>query len=345
MGHRALFALFVLAGCSSSMPAGSPDAGIDASATNDGGLDAAPVPDAGTGIDAGLDASASPDTGTASDTGLGSDVGSDGGNASDGGTDAGGAVDAGGDAGAATPTHLLLSEVAVGPAAAEFFEIWNPTAAAVSLDDYYVSDNATYYGIAAGSAWSPPTSNPGTDFLFGFPAGTTMAPGAVLVVAVGSGFEPTYSRCPDFVADTVPLTCTSGTAAAVRVPTNGGLDPTHRGTLLSDSREMLVLFRWDGAASIVTDVDYVTWGATFDVGASRVDKTGIAGYAPDTAAATQHPAPAPPTTQSIERCGAESAETSTGGNGLGGHDETSEHLDTAFAVRATPTPSTHTGCL
>ncbi len=49
---------------------------------------------------------------------------------------------------------------------------------------------------------------------------------------------------------------------------------------LSDSREMVVLFEWDGVAvanSAVKDVDYVTWGAMFEAG-TRVGKTGVSGY-------------------------------------------------------------------
>src|SRR5437870_5090318 len=44
--------------------------------------------------------------------------------------------------------HVLISEISVTPAAAEFIEIYNPTAAAVDLTNYYLSDNAGYHGIA-----------------------------------------------------------------------------------------------------------------------------------------------------------------------------------------------------
>lgn len=307
----------ILAGCGTPAAMSSPDTGTDAASaddvgTDDGGADAASLPDAGA------------DAGTTEDVGVDASIGEDG--------------------GPPPPEHLLFSEIATSPGTAELFEIWNPTSAPISLDDYYVSDNAVYYEMASGTAWTPATSSPGTDFLFGFPAGTTLAAGAVLVVALDPGFETRFGACPDFIADTTPYTCTSGTAAAVRVPTNGLLDPTHHGALLSDAREMLVLFRWDGASSVVTDVDYVTWGTTFDAGQSRVDKTGVGAYASDTAAASQLPALAPTSGQSIARCGGEIGETLTGGNGIGGHDETSEHLDVAFGALTTPTPGTQTGC-
>jgi hypothetical protein len=96
----------------------------------------------------------------------------------------------------------------------------------------------------------------------------------------------------------------------------------------------------------VEDVDYVTWGVMFDP-ATRVDKTGIAGYVADTASASQKPAVAPPPTQSIERCGPtlEQGEKSFGGNGITGHDETSEPLDASFKLQVKPTPGVKNTCL
>src|SRR6185295_19007130 len=138
--------------------------------------------------------------------------------------------------------------------------------------------------------------------------------------------------------DTVAYTCTNGTAKAMLVPVNGALDVSQQRSLISDKREMVILFQWDGVAATVKDVDYVTWGSTFDVGATRVDKTGVAGYSADTPAASQKFAPAPDVGQSIERCTLETGETATGGNGITGHDETSEPMDTNFVIQATPTP-------
>jgi len=109
---------------------------------------------------------------------------------------------------------------------------------------------------------------------------------------------------------------------------------------------MLILFTWDGnTANVLKDVDYVTWGVMFENG-TRVDKTGVAGYQPDTAPAMQNPAPAPPNGQSIERCSTmESGEKASGGNGISGHDETSEALGMSFTVQAMPTPGAKNACL
>lgn len=252
-----------------------------------------------------------------------------------------GSSSAGGSSGSAPPAHLVISEVVAQPTPGEFVEIYNPTGTTVDLSNYYLSDNALYHGIAAGQPFNPVLATAGTDFLARFPAGTTLAPDAVLVVATGTGFETTYSRCPDFILAATAFTCTNGTAAAMLSPTNGGIGNT---VGLSNNREMLVLFSWDGTAATVKDVDYVTWGASFDA-ETRADKTAVSGYAADTAAANQTPTLVPGVSQSLTRCTVEGAEPATGGNGLTGHDETGEDLANAFVVETSPSPGVKNGCL
>ena len=241
--------------------------------------------------------------------------------------------------------HLLISEIGAAPAGGEFIELYNPTSADVDLTAYYLSDNSGYPTIAEGKPWNPVTNNPGTDFLAQFPAGTKIAPGAVLVVATtGAAFETQFTKCPDFVLAAADFACKNGVAKAMLSPTNGGIGATAG---LSNDREMVMLFRWAGAVNTpVDDVDYVTWGVMFE-DATRVDKTGIAGYAPDTARASQKGAPIPVPNESIERCGPmlEKGEKSAGGNGITGHDETSEPMDTNFVLQAKPTPGVKNTCL
>jgi hypothetical protein len=239
--------------------------------------------------------------------------------------------------------HLLISEVGTQPAGGEFIEIYNPTAASVDLTDYYLSDNALYHGIAAGQPFNPVLATAGTDFLVQFPSGTTLAPGAALVIATNAAFETTFSKCPDFILSATALNCTSGTAKAMVVPTNGAIGASAG---LSNAREMLILFRWTAGSTKVDDVDYVTWGDMFDA-ETRVDKSAVTGYAADTPAASQKPAVAPGAGQSIERCApaAETGEKTTGGNGITGHDETSESLDTTFKLQTKPTPGAKNACL
>jgi len=47
----------------------------------------------------------------------------------------------------------------------------------------------------------------------------------------------------------------------------------------------------------------------------------------------------------VERCKIESSEKLSGGNGMTGHDETSEDLGTSFKSQASPTPGTKNSCL
>ena len=195
------------------------------------------------------------------------------------------------DAGPSTPMeHLLISEVATSQAEAEFIEIWNPGTSVVDLVDYYISDNSAYVNITRGP-WSP-AGTLGTDFAIGFPSGATLGPDAVLVVAFHRDFEQRFGRCPDYLATgTAALTCGGRMVPLMRLPPNGG--QSNEGQSLSNSREMLVLFRWDGVdGSRVRDVDYLTWGVSFDNN-TRVDKTSISGYAADTPRNAQDPAAAP----------------------------------------------------
>jgi hypothetical protein len=188
----------------------------------------------------------------------------------------------------------------------------------------------------------PTTNNPGTDFAARFPAGASIPAGGVVVIGFDPGFEAQYNKCPDFYMGLTPLSC--GTSMVpVMIPTEAGsiADTSN----LSNAREMVVLFNWDGTAGHnLKDVDYLTWGAMFEAG-SRADKTGVGSYLADTAPANQKPAAAPTNFQSIERCAIETGEKLTGGNGISGHDETSEDLTSSFVVQTTPTPGVKNACL
>ncbi|MEP7120894.1 MAG: lamin tail domain-containing protein [Byssovorax sp.] len=239
--------------------------------------------------------------------------------------------------------HLLISEISVAPVAGEFIEIWNPTAAAVPLDNYYLSDNSTYFELAQGKAWTPITNNPGTDFLGRFPAGASIAPDQVIVIGFKAGYSTQYAgKCPNFFMSPTAVDC-GGAMVPAMLSTEAGSITASSG--LSDPREMVMLFKWDGVANTAAkDVDYLTWGTVFEAG-SRADKTGVAGYQPDTTPANQVGSVAPPPLQSVERCSMESGEKLTGGNGITGHDETSENLGKSFVVQTTPTPGVKNTCL
>ncbi len=239
--------------------------------------------------------------------------------------------------------HLLISEVGLRPGDAEFIEIWNRSTSTLELDDYYLTDNSSYTSLAAGEPWEP-AGTPETDFLARFPAGTSLAADAVLVVALSDGFEATFASCPDLILAAEALPCGGVDVPPMQAPPGGGIG-TSAGSLLSNSREMVMLFTWDGdVAHPLQDVDYLTWGVDYDDD-SRVDKTGVAGYAPDTPRAEQDPAPTTGDHESLERCGAEIDEEPTGGNGLTGHDETSESMSASFSIQVSPGPGTKNACL
>jgi hypothetical protein len=226
--------------------------------------------------------------------------------------------------------HLLLTEVMV--LGAEFVEIHNPTPAAIDLSDYYLWDatftNFYYWNIA-----SRPSIHT-TDFLARFPAGASIGPGETRVMAVGAaaGFQTAYGRAADYglqpePADSVP---------DMRAPYAGAIGAT---ASLSNSGEVMVLFHWDGESARVQDVDYLVWGDK----AAASDKTGVTvggeAYLPDTPIADQQALAAPPPTgHSYQRVDlTEGDETLAGGNGLTGHDETSEDVTRTWRT-APPTP-------
>ncbi len=227
----------------------------------------------------------------------------------EGGGGAGGSAAGGGGAGGSeVNAHLLISEIVVGPNNAEMVEIFNPTDAGITLDDVYLADFADYHQSGA---------SPGdTDFKVRFPTGATIEAGGRQVVALkaASDFEDAFGQTPDY-----------------DLPNMGGTFTTASG--LANGDEMLVLFQWDGSG-LVKDLDYVVWGDTSDA----ADKTGVQSYADDTPADQQVAATAPPTNSGLHRCNNdEPGETKMGGNGINGHDETSEDLRAAFAS-GTPTP-------
>lgn len=219
--------------------------------------------------------------------------------------------------------HLLLCEVALTPTAGEFIEIVNPTASAVSLEHYYLADDDAYAHVPEDS---PGPSILASDFIVQFPPGTFIEPGGVVVVALdGAGFASTYGEPADFeIRGTHPAT--------------PDMIPTHRGASagMTDSGEHAVLFYWDGETDLVADVDLVNIGTPTSLNAVGT-KTGLSIDGPDGDfdASTYVPDGGTMPTASSDPGSGESAkralhegtsESPAGGNGLTGHDETSEDI-------------------
>lgn len=229
--------------------------------------------------------------------------------------------------------HVLLSEIATRPTGAEFVELWNPTRAPVSLAGYGLADFTTYHA----APWGPyPTRAASSDFIVSFPPDAALAPCARAVVSVGKAadFAAAYGAPPDFeIVATSQLGGPDDDPAVPNLTQDLGANvPTTRG--LTDDGELVILFRLD--ANGVRDVDYVVWGPDTAV---RVDKTGLPGYRPDTPPALQDALAAPGAGKTLHRCVAgETGEHAGAGNGVTGHDETSERLNLAWDTAPAPSP-------
>jgi hypothetical protein len=234
------------------------------------------------------------------------------------------AADAAVDGAPATTGHLLLSEIAVAPTGAELVEIYNPLSQPVDLTHYFIANHGSYFKLPTAAP-----ALPSGHFIVQFAAGSTIDAGAVITIATGTaaafssayGMPPTYS-----IADaTVIKTDVAGTPS------------------LTDSGALVVLFEWDGTNALVSDVDIMIVGKPSATNA-LVNKSGVSQggstYATDANTIAAQPS-TPAAGTSTKRVAAESGhETQAGtGNGLTGHDETSE--DTAATWDRTfsaPTP-------
>ena len=212
--------------------------------------------------------------------------------------------------------HLLLTEISLAPTPGELIEIKNPTSGTIDLTNYYVTDAPTYFRLPAG------TQTVDTfDFIARFPAGSSIPAGGVITIAVdtAASFQTNYAVAPTFAI-------TGGTM--IVIPPAGTYNLTNGG-------EPVVLFRWDGASDLVTDVDIVIAG-TPTAGNALLAKTAMALDGPDpdvtptayaTDAMTIPNKSAPGSGSSTKRLMIETGyELQLGtGNGVGGDDETSEN--------------------
>ena len=249
---------------------------------------------------------------------------------------------------------LLISEVVVTPTAGEFVEIHNAGATTIDLTDVYLTDatfaggSTYYYNIVTGS-------NAGgggfADFHARFPNGSSIQPGEYQTIAMAGsdgffaeyGVNPTYELYEDGAgSDAIPdmLEALSGS-----INQQGGL---------TNSGEVVILYSWDGNSDLVQDLDYVVWGDK----AEAVDKTGISIDGPDGGSSTStYLNDTSIASQAVVATGAhsngmtwqrtnfnEGNETQSGGNGVTGHDETSEDLDMTFS-ELSPTPNTGPGAM
>ena len=222
--------------------------------------------------------------------------------------------------------HLIMTEMVLQPSLGEYVMIKNPTAASVDLSNYYISDATDvangkyYYKLADGADY---WSGSGSDFIARFPA-INLAAGESITLALGrdTDYFNEYGSNADL--------CLKGAADTMRFAVDGvntiGGSPNAK---LDNTAEMLVLFYWDGSSAKVQDVDYLIWGDT----TYAVDKSGVGTYLNDTPVGSQSFLPVHLDGEKLIRISeTEGTETTTGGNGITGHNETSEDLASTWSV-------------
>ncbi|MCI0692366.1 choice-of-anchor D domain-containing protein [candidate division KSB1 bacterium] len=244
--------------------------------------------------------------------------------------------------------HLLISEICVRPGHSEFIEIFNPDSInAVPLADYYLTDvggrDNAYMRLVKG-----PDSLQinGDDFFVRFPDNATIRPLQYQTIAISANdFIRRYRTRPTYeiVGDD-----TSASNNMRPVKPSIGIPITKPD--LADAGEMVVLLKWNGNSDLLQDVDFVAWGKIST--ADSINKTGFgvdgrdadnfsSYYDNDTDFALQHAIAnqAHDILKSWQRrpTPREFGELRAGGNGISGHDETSERLEEAFR-ELPPTP-------
>ncbi len=252
---------------------------------------------------------------------------------------------------------LLLSEFVINPTNAEFIEIYNPNDVAINLSNYYLTDatyaggDDYYYNIVTGAGYG---GGGFYDFHARFPDGATIGAGEYQTVALNGdslffdyyGVLPTYEIAEDSTkSEDVP---------DMREAVEGSIDGLRSG--LTNSDEVIILYYWDGVSDLVKDSDYVIYDDNNEIPNEAVDKTGVSIdgpdvgdepsiYLDDTPIANQSVAASPGADKSAQRIDLiEGTETKTGGNGLSGHDETSENLSETWIVDV-PTPNAAYGAV
>jgi hypothetical protein len=261
--------------------------------------------------------------------------------------------------------HLVLTEVVARERnqggvqlGSPFLELANPTGVELPLDEVYLTTaqdivNGKFYWAAVGGGDSG--GGTGGNFHCRFPAGMSVAAGDTVVIAINGStqFQMAYGFLPDLelfedglVPDQVPeMREIFWGSIGAGLGSNGVNVPA-----LGSAVESVALYGWDGVSDLVDDLDYVFYGADTRV---RVDKTGVSfdgpdadqapsAYAADTAVNLQHAAASSSPTFGralARRTFAEDGEVVAGGNGLTGHDETSENLPASWELTTTQNPA------
>ncbi|MCF6300612.1 MAG: lamin tail domain-containing protein [Proteobacteria bacterium] len=245
--------------------------------------------------------------------------------------------------------ELLITELVIIPNNAEFIEIHNSGVSSIDLTNVYLTDatfsngGVYYYNIPTGADYG---GGGFSDFHARFPTGASINPGSYQTIALNGsddffsayGINPTYelyedAGSPDAIADM--LEAVAGSISG-------------QGNLTDNSGEVVILYNWDGSTDLVQDIDYVVWGDKVEA----VDKTGVSIDGPDAdTTLTVYNDDTSIINQAVISANThangsswnrsdmnEGNETDSGGNGITGHDETSENLNVTFYEDA-PSPN------
>lgn len=232
--------------------------------------------------------------------------------------------------------HLLLSEVKTTGAGKEFIEIYNPGASTVDLSDYYLADTQQYMLLPGTFGEGPGSEVATSDFIARFPDGAEIESEQTLVMAVRpTSFNLQFGVDPDFRIGGEP------TGEAMREAHADSISPL---AALTDSGEGIALFYWNGKSDLVQDVDLIDVGPNTTMPNRLANKSGeqVDGPDPDTDADAYQTDLATMTTlgdalefgESFHRLTSEDGHEvqSMSGNGLHGHDESSEDIASSWGI-------------
>ena len=214
----------------------------------------------------------------------------------------------------------------------EAVEIKNPTSEDIFLGDYYITDASKpadsppkyYYNLPSGeNFWS----NSISDFIARFP-GDTISAGSSIILSLhdSARYFNYYNTYPNYTLFGNMLNAIEGEQTI-------SINPNFSHIEMLQNPEVLILFKWVQGEPSVKDVDYFLWGDT----TYGISKTDISGYVPDTPLALQSVMPSISGDQIYQRRRTEEKdEVLFGGNGITGHDETSENLLDSWTILFNP---------
>ena len=217
--------------------------------------------------------------------------------------------------------HLLLTQIVTQPTAGESFSIYNPTDSPIDLTNYYICDDEDYYTMQTEDELSP--SHIASGFTARFPS-INIESGDTLNIILNENYTEYYGE--EFIPDIIMYGADNNSMLETEIGSFGGASDK-----INDDAEMIILFYWDGnLSSPIQDVDYFIWGSS----QNAFDKSDVPEYENDTPIESQlFFETEAETYYAYSRIGTEEIdETQTGGNGITGHDETSENFRESWEI-------------